>query len=128
MTDSVHGDHPSTHQETNESPHFQAIRRSLASPWFVRGFCAIGVALVLGDLVTTVYGLEVGLRERNPFVVAVLARFGVTGLVGLKLAAVGWVAVIWRGLGRQYGLAAMAGLMLPQGIAVVLNVITILNA
>lgn len=127
MSDQLHADH-STQQATNESSAVASIQHALSTPTFVRGFCALGVALVLGDLVTTVYGLEIGLRERNPFVVAALGRFGVAGLVGLKLVAVSWVGVIWWALGRRYGLAAMAGLMLPQGIAVALNVVTILNA
>lgn len=128
MSDSVHADHSATQQTTNESRSERAIRDVLVVPTFVQGLCALGVAMVLGDLVTTVYGLEVGLREQNPFVLAVLSRFGVAGLVGLKLVAVSWVAIIWRGLGRRYGLAAMAGLTIPQGIAVVLNVATILSA
>lgn len=128
MSDSVHADRSTTQQATNESHAEKSLGDVLAAPVFVRGFCALGVAMVLGDLVTTVYGLEVGLREQNPFVVAVMARFGVAGLVGLKLVAVSWVAIIWRALGRRYGIAAMAGLMVPQGLAVVLNVVTILNA
>lgn len=86
------------------------------------------IAAVVGDLVTTVYGLEIGLRERNPFVAAVLADYGVAGLVGLKLLVVAWVAIIWRLLNERYGLAAMMGLAIPQGAAVVLNVVTILTA
>ena len=127
MPDSVHADRSSTQQATNESYPDRSIRRSLTRPGFVRGFCALGVAMVVGDLVTTVYGLEVGLREQNPVVLAVMERLGVAGLVALKLVAVSWVGIIWRVLGRHYGLAAMAGLMIPQGLAVVLNVVTILN-
>lgn len=128
MSDSVHADHSTTQQATNEHRSERTRWSSLVTPTFVRGFCALGIAMVLGDLVTTVYGLEVGLREQNPFVVSVMARFGVAGLVGLKVIAVSWVGIIWWVLGRRYGLAAMAGLMIPQGIAVVLNVVTILNA
>lgn len=87
-----------------------------------------GVALLLGDLLTTVYGLGIGLREQNPFVASVLADYGVPGLVGLKLVALAWVVVIWVGLGRRYGVAAMAGLSVPQAVAVAINVVTILTA
>lgn len=128
MPDRVHADRSATQRATNESSLAASVRAALVTPTLVRGFCALGVALVLGDLVTTVYGLEIGLRERNPVVVAALARFGVAGLVGLKLVAVSWVGIIWWALGRRYGLAAMAGLMIPQGLAVALNVLTILNA
>lgn len=84
--------------------------------------------MVVGDLVTTMYGLAVGLQEQNPFVVAILARYGVAGLVGLKFVAVAWVAIIWRALGRSYGIAAMAGLLIPQAIAVALNLVTLFTA
>lgn len=124
MSDPVHG----TTQSTNERSTGRISWNALVSPPVVRGFCALAMAMVVGDLVTTVYGLEVGLQEQNPFVVAVLARYGVLGLVGLKVVAVGWVAVIWGALGRHYGLAAMAGLFVPQTAAVVLNLATILSA
>jgi len=58
-------------------------------------------------------------RPRRPLALRV------AGLVGLKLVAVSWVAIIWHVLGRRYGVAAMGGLALPQGIAVTLNVPTI---
>lgn len=128
MPDPVNADRSTTAQTTNETRSRLSIGDSLVAPVSVRWVWVLGVAVVVGDLVTTVYGLDVGLRERNPFVVAVLARYGVAGLVGLKLVAIGWVAVIWRGLGRRYGVAAMAGLILPQSIAVGLNVVTILTA
>jgi len=83
---------------------------------------------IFGDLVTTVYGLGVGLREQNPFVAAVLVDYGVAGLVGLKLLVFAWVGVIWHVLNRRYGLAALLGIAVPQAIAVVLNLVTILSA
>ena len=128
MPDPVHADRSTTHQPTNQSDSEQSAWRVLALPAPLQWFCALGALLVIGDLATTVYGLEIGLREQNPFVVATMNRFGVWGLVGLKLVAVSWVAIIWRGLGRRYGVAAMAGLMVPQGVAVVLNVVTIAHA
>lgn len=128
MPDSVHADHTTTQQATNDSHSDRLGWGVLTSTSFVRGVCALGVLMVLGDLATTVYGLEIGLREQNPFVLAVLVQYGVAGLVGLKLVAVSWVVIIWRALGRRYGVAAMAGLAVPQGIAVALNVVTILNA
>lgn len=128
MSDSVHANHSTTQRATNDAASEESVWGFLSSPTFLWSFCALGIALVLGDLVTTVYGLEMGLREQNPFVLAVMGKFGVAGLVGLKILAVSWVAVIWRVLGRRYGVAAMAGLMLPQGIAVGLNVLTIVNA
>lgn len=127
MPDPVHADHAPTQQATNDSRPDRSGWGVLTATPVVRAVCALGVAMVLGDLVTTVYGLEIGLREQNPFVLAVLAQYGVAGLVGLKLVAVSWVAIIWQALGRHYGVAAMAGLAVPQGIAVTLNVLTILS-
>lgn len=126
MSDSAHANHSAT-QQTSESPSGRQFWQSLTTPGFIWGFCALCLAMVVGDLVTTVYGLNIGLREQNPFVVAVLSSYGVAGLVGLKLIAVSWVGIIWYGLGRRYGIAAMAGLMVPQTVAVVLNVVTILT-
>lgn len=88
----------------------------------------VGIVAIVGDLVTTIYGLQIGLSERNPFVASVLAQYGLAGLVGLKLLVVVWITVIWRVLSRRYAIAAMAGLALPQAVAVVLNVATILSA
>lgn len=124
MSDPLHG----TTQSTNEGSTGRLSWSALVSPRVVRGFCALAIAMVVGDLVTTVYGLQIGLQEQNPFVLAVMTRYGVLGLVGLKVVAVGWVAVIWGALGRHYGLAAMAGLFVPQTAAVVLNLATILTA
>lgn len=92
-----------------------------------RTLWVVGLVAVLGDLVTTVYGLEIGLREKNPVVAGILVAYGVPGLVALKLVAISWVVVIWRVLSRRYGVAALAGLALPQSVAAGLNVVTILT-
>lgn len=93
----------------------------------VRWLWAVTLAAVVGDLATTVYGLHIGLVERNPVVAAALARFGVVGMVALKGIAVSWVLAIRRVFGRTYGVAALFGLALPQSVAVVLNLLTILS-
>lgn len=128
MPDSAQVDHSAANRSTNDGTTENFVRELLVTPAFVRGLCVLGIVVVVGDLVTTIHGLNIGLQERNPFVVYVLSSYGVAGLAGLKLVAVAWVAIIWRGLGRRYGVAAMAGLMIPQAIAVVLNVVTILTA
>lgn len=128
MPDSAQVDHSTADRATNDSGTENSVRESLVTPTAVRALCVLGIVAVLGDLVTTIYGLDIGLQERNPFVVYVLSSYGVAGLAGLKLVAVAWVAIIWRVLGRRYGVAAMAGLMIPQTVAVVLNVVTILTA
>lgn len=127
MPDSAHADHAATQRTIIEAVSTRLPWQPLDRTRAIRALCALGLAMVVGDLVTTAYGLSVGLREQNPFVVEVLSRYGIAGLVGLKLVAVGWVVVIWRALGRHYGVAAMAGLTIPQSIAVVINVATILS-
>lgn len=61
-----------------------------ASPLSVYGwpvlFLAV-VGLMVADVATTVAGLTLGLSEANPVVAAVERRFGVGGIVGLKVAA-----------------------------------------
>lgn len=85
------------------------------------------VSVVVGDLVSTVYGLGLGLHEQNPVVAEVIASYGIGGLVGLKLLTLGSAVVAWLALERHYGVAVLAGLALPQGGAVVVNVVTILS-
>lgn len=94
------------------------------APWL----WTAAIAVVVGDMATTLYGLSIGLSERNPVVAVVIAEFGLAGMIGLKAIAIGWVVAVGRILGRTYGLAALVGLILPQTAAVVLNVFTILSA
>lgn len=82
--------------------------------------------VVVGDLLSTAYGLSIGLRERNPVVAEVIASYGLGGLVGLKLLTLVAAVAAWLVLERHYGVAALVGLALPQGGAVVVNVLTIL--
>lgn len=86
----------------------------------------VTVAAVVGDLVSTVYGLELGLREQNPFVAGVIESHGVAGLVALKCLCLGWAVAAWVALERHYGVATLVGLAVPQGGAVVVNLLTIL--
>lgn len=125
MLDSVTGERPSAGSFENA---LDDLAGSVVGPALVRWLWAATLAAVLGDLVTTLYGLHIGLAERNPVVVWVLAEFGVAGMVAMKVVAVGWVVAIWWALGRTYGLAALAGLFLPQALAVCLNVLTLLAA
>lgn len=83
------------------------------------------LAVVLGDLFSTVYGLGIGLTERNPVVAAVIADYGVVGLVGLKGVTLSAVGVAWLLLERHYGVAVLIGVALPQTVAVVVNAVTI---
>lgn len=83
---------------------------------------------MVGDLVSTVYGLRQGFAEGNPVVAEVLAAHGTPGLVGLKLLALAWAVGIWYGCRRRYGVAALVGLLLPQAVALCSNLALILSS
>lgn len=96
------------------------LRRVPARPLW-----AAVVAVVVGDLVSTMYGLGIGLTERNPVVAAVLADYGFAGLVALKGVTLASVGTAWLLLERHYGVAVLVGVALPQTVAVVVNAVTI---
>lgn len=79
---------------------------------------ALGV-LVL-DLATTAYGLELGLRESNPVVLALLERLGFWAFVALKGFAVAVGTVGWWVLPTEYQYVAplcLAGPWAAGGVA-----------
>jgi hypothetical protein len=80
----------------------------------------VGVALV-GDLLTTYYGLKIGLTESNPIARAAIERFGFAAMVALKLFAVGVGVGCRRLLPDEHGLLVPAGLAVPWMGAVVIN-------
>ncbi|UPW00183.1 DUF5658 family protein [Halorussus gelatinilyticus] len=80
----------------------------------------VGVALV-GDLLTTYYGLQLGLTESNPVARAALDRFGFAAMVGLKLFALAVGVGCRRLLPDEHGLLVPAGLAVPWMGAVVVN-------
>lgn len=88
----------------------------------------VALALVVGDLVLTLVGLEMGFRERNPVVAVVFSLYGPLGLVLLKAIALAAILAVWHALPRRYGLAALVGLSIPQGVAVVINATLIVRA
>lgn len=49
----------------------------------------LAVLAALGDVVTTAYGLQIGLTEGNPIMHAMIAQSGILGLVGSKLLVIG---------------------------------------
>lgn len=80
----------------------------------------VGVALV-GDLLTTYYGLQLGLSESNPVARAAIEQFGFGAMVGLKLFAVGVGLVCRRILPERHAPLVPAGLAVPWSVAVVVN-------
>lgn len=50
----------------------------------------------IGDLVTTIVGLSTGhLVEASPFVIPLVKRFGLFGMVGLKAGVFGLTGMLW---------------------------------
>ncbi|WP_435177818.1 DUF5658 family protein [Halorussus sp. AFM4] len=80
----------------------------------------VGVALV-GDLLTTYYGLRMGLSESNPVARAAIRQFGFGAMVGMKLFAVGIGLGCRRLLPERHGLLVPAGLAVPWLAAAVVN-------
>jgi hypothetical protein len=80
----------------------------------------VGVALV-GDLLTTYYGLKIGLTESNPVARAAIEQFGFSAMVALKLFAVGVGVCCRQLLPERHGLLVPAGLAVPWMAAVVVN-------
>jgi hypothetical protein len=83
--------------------------------WFV-----VVIALV-GDLLTTYYGLQLGLSESNPVARTAMERFGFSAMVGLHLLAVGVGLGCRRLLPDRHALLVPAGLAVPWLGAVVIN-------
>lgn len=76
---------------------------------------------LVGDLLTTYYGLRLGLAESNPVARAAMQQLGFGALVGLKLFAVG-VGLLCRQLLPERHVALVpAGLAVPWLAAVVVN-------
>ena len=80
----------------------------------------VGVALV-GDLLTTYYGLKIGLTESNPVARAAIEQFGFSAMIALKLFAVGVGVCCRQLLPERHGLLVPAGLAVPWTAAVVIN-------
>jgi len=80
----------------------------------------VGIALV-GDLLTTYYGLKIGLTESNPVARAAIEQFGFSAMVALKLFAVGVGICCRQLLPERHGLLVPAGLAVPWTAAVVVN-------
>ena len=83
-------------------------------------WAVVAVALV-GDLLTTYYGLRMGLTESNPVARTAMERFGFLAMVGLKLFAVGVGLCCRRLLPARHAILVPAGLAVPWLAAVVIN-------
>ena len=76
---------------------------------WVAGVLFFGV----GDLLTTVVGLQVGgVTERNVVPALLIGQYGLAGMIGLKLFAFGGCYALWRVVGRPHRLGVPLGLAL----------------
>ncbi|KZN23820.1 hypothetical protein A4G99_13305 [Haladaptatus sp. R4] len=106
--------------------HQQFSYRYQRTGWFDFGdverlLWAVVLHALVGDLVTTYVGLQVGLAESNPVARGALGRFGFLSLVGLKTFALAVGFVCRTLVPRQYVTLVPAGLAFPWVFAVVVN-------
>ena len=98
----------------------RALETHQATLWFV--VCLSGLA----DVALTAVGLRLGLAESNPFAAAVIARFGLAGMVAVKAAAAGLAVWGWVVLPARYALAVPAFVGAPWVVACLVNAVVIL--
>jgi hypothetical protein len=83
----------------------------------------IAICAALGDVVTTAYGLQMGLTEGNPIMHAMIAESGIAGLVGSKFLVIGLAfalgTVLFEGKRR---------VVVPLGLALPWLFVTVSNA
>lgn len=84
----------------------------------------------VGDLVTTAVGLGIpGIVEADPLARALIDRFGIGSLVGLKLVAFALCFAVWQTVPRPYsrgvpiGLAALGGAVTAWNVLVVASTV-----
>jgi hypothetical protein len=86
-------------------------------------------ASLVADTSLTVYGLELGLTERNPVAVDLIETVGVVpALLSLKAVAVGVGVAGWAVLPPDYRGLVPASLAVPWTLASVLNVVAVGSA
>ena len=76
---------------------------------------------LVADLLTTYYGLRLGLSESNPVARTAIQQFGFSAMVGLKLFAVGVGLGCRRLLPDRHAILVPAGLAVPWLAAAAIN-------
>jgi hypothetical protein len=85
----------------------------------------VSVSLV-GDVLTTVYGLSAGLSEANPVAARLFEAHGiVVGILSLKLGALAVGTIAWRIYPERYRWLAPASLAVPWTAVVWVNIVGI---
>jgi hypothetical protein len=83
----------------------------------------LAVLAALGDVVTTAYGLQVGLSEGNPIMHALITQSGMFGLVGSKLLVIGLAFAIGTAVFDDN-----RRVVVPLGLAIPWLLVTATNA
>ncbi|WP_246999573.1 DUF5658 family protein [Halosolutus gelatinilyticus] len=87
-----------------------------------RLFWGLVVVSLLGDVVTTFVGLQLGLAESNPIARGAIDSHGLAGMFALKAVAIGIGLVCRPMLPAEYRAIVPAGLALPWTAAVFINI------
>jgi hypothetical protein len=111
--------------DTDGSPDTRRHRLLRSAAANERDLWILVAAAMLVDVTLTVHGRHLGLVEVNPVARHALAGFGVLGLYGLKLVALGLGGCCRLGVGDRYGPVVPLGLAIPSLIAVCVNTLTI---
>ncbi|WP_254862053.1 DUF5658 family protein [Halovivax gelatinilyticus] len=80
----------------------------------------VGLSLV-GDIVTTFVGLQMGLAESNPIARSAIDGWGVIGMIALKAGAVAVALFCRRFVEEPYQPIVPAALAIPWTAAVLVN-------
>lgn len=84
------------------------------------------VFTLVGDLLTTVLGLALGLAESNPIMRAILADYGLLGMVALKVGTILFALCVRQIVPESTRPAVPAGVAFSWGIATCINLVLIL--
>lgn len=83
------------------------------------------VVMLFVDFGLTVYGFELGFVERNPIALALLAAFGIPGILALKGGALAIAAILRPLMPDEYGALVPLALAISWGYAIAVNAVLI---
>ena len=86
-----------------------------------RALWGLVVVSLLGDVVTTIYGLHLGLSESNPIARSAIDGWGVVGMLALKAGAVAIALFCRQFVEDPYKAIVPAALAIPWTFAVLVN-------
>lgn len=79
------------------------------------------VLVMLLDVATTAFGIQRGLQEGNGLVRSAVSAYGISGLVGIKVAVLALAGVLASQVPDRMSPVVPLGLLLPTLIAVAVN-------